>query len=216
MPSTDVLNRAIQAAREGRKIEARDLLIRLVEIEPDNEWAWIWLSGLFDSVEDRIIACENVLSINPTNEKVRAYLAQLRRRQAALFEDRDREAAVRLLNQAKSYAERNENEVALDLARQSVEKHAAYEEAWLFIGKLSSPIEKQMEAFERAYQINPLNKKTAATLEHLRYLQANPLSAARRLEQLGRFEDASKTYQVLAAKAKDSKEFDLIDRKSVV
>jgi hypothetical protein len=161
-------------------------------------------------VEDRIIACENVLTINPANEKVRAYLTQLQQRQSDLFECRDREAAVRLLTQAKLHAERNENEVALDLARQAVEKHAAYEEAWIFLGNLSSPIEKQMEALEQAYQINPLNRETAATLEQLRYWKANPLSEARRLEQLGRFQEALKTYQVLAAKAKDPQAFDHI------
>jgi len=54
----EVLQRAIQAARAGRKIEARDLLIQIVETDPENEMAWVWLSGLVDSLEDRIIACE--------------------------------------------------------------------------------------------------------------------------------------------------------------
>ena len=39
--------------------------------------SWMWLSGLVDTLEDKIIACENILTINPSNDKVRAYLAQL-------------------------------------------------------------------------------------------------------------------------------------------
>lgn len=40
----------------------------------------MWLAGLVDSLEDRIIACENVLTINPSNDKALAYLEKLRRR----------------------------------------------------------------------------------------------------------------------------------------
>ena len=42
MSSAEVLQRAIQAARAGRRVEARDLLIELVEVDPRNEMAWIW------------------------------------------------------------------------------------------------------------------------------------------------------------------------------
>lgn len=210
MASTEVLRRAIQAARGGRKAEARDLLIKLVEVEPQNELAWMWLSGLVDSLEDRIIACENVLTINPANERVRSYLQQLKQRRKTSLEGQNREAARSLLDQAKAHAERNEMDVALDLARQALEKYPSYEEAWLLVGKLSSPVDKQIEAFEQAYQINPLNKETVLALEELRYLKANPLSAARHLEQMGRLDEALKTYQELAAKTKASKEFDYI------
>lgn len=55
MSSSEVLQRAIQAARAGRRVEARDLLIELVEVDPRNEMAWMWLSGLVDSPEDQII-----------------------------------------------------------------------------------------------------------------------------------------------------------------
>src|SRR5512140_3441220 len=96
--SAEVLQRAIQAARAGRKVEARDLLIELVEVEPQNEMAWIWLSGLVDSLEDRIIACENALTINPGNEKVRAYLTELQRQQTAFLAKKNSDEAVGLFN----------------------------------------------------------------------------------------------------------------------
>ena len=41
MSSTEVLQSAIQAARAGRKKEARDLLIELVENDPQNEMVGI-------------------------------------------------------------------------------------------------------------------------------------------------------------------------------
>src|SRR5687767_12342636 len=123
MSSAEVLQRAIQAARAGRRDEARDLLLQLVVVDPQNEMAWIWLSGLVDSLEDRIIAGENVITVNPANEKVRAYLTQLQKQHEALLERKMIDGAIRLLNQARAHAERNDNDRALQLARQALEKH---------------------------------------------------------------------------------------------
>ena len=64
MPSVDGLRIAIQAAREGRKVEARDLLIKLVEVDPQNETAWMWLAGLVDSLESFIFAAQSVCAIS--------------------------------------------------------------------------------------------------------------------------------------------------------
>lgn len=77
MATTDLLRQAVDAARAGRRTAARDLFIQVVDIEPRNEVAWMWLTGLVDDLEDKIIACENVLEINPQNEKVKAYLQKL-------------------------------------------------------------------------------------------------------------------------------------------
>lgn len=68
----------MQLARDGKRTEARDIFLRIVEEEPRNELAWMWLVGLVDSLEDRIIACENVLTINPSNEKAFAHLEKLK------------------------------------------------------------------------------------------------------------------------------------------
>src|SRR5512142_1847427 len=120
--STEILQSAVQAARAGRRAEARDLLIELVEIDPRNEMAWIWLSGLVDSLEDQIIACENVLTINPANAKIRTYLAQLQKQSLSSREinHQTQDEAVDLFLQAKAAAERNEIDNALRLARQAV------------------------------------------------------------------------------------------------
>lgn len=77
MSSTELLRQGVEAARAGQKLEARKIFMQVVEIDPQNELAWMWLSGLMDDLEDRIIACENVLTINPANEKVRVYLDSL-------------------------------------------------------------------------------------------------------------------------------------------
>ena len=81
MNSEDLLRQALQAARNGRELTARDLFQDVVRIDPNNELAWIWLSGLLDPLEDRITACERVLSINPGNRQIRAYKDELLKEQ---------------------------------------------------------------------------------------------------------------------------------------
>jgi tetratricopeptide (TPR) repeat protein len=208
--SVEVLQMAIQAARAGRKVEARDMLMQIVETDPGNEMAWVWLSGLVDSLEDRIIACENALTINPANQKVRSYLEELQRQQKSKVEQRNRAEAGDLLTRAKSHADQNEIDIALRLAEQASEKYSDNEEVWLLIGKLSANLEQQIRALEKAYQLNPSNKETAMALEELRYLKVNPMSAATRLEQSGKMEEALRAYQDAAGKAKNSREFDHI------
>ena len=84
MSSADLLRRGIEAARADRRVEAREIFMQVVEVDPRNESAWMWLSGLVDNLEDQIIACENVLTINPENQKVRLFLDSLKLKQQVL------------------------------------------------------------------------------------------------------------------------------------
>ncbi len=73
-----MVREGISAYRAGKKDEARALLMRAVEIDEHHEQAWLWLSAVVDSVEEQIICLENVLAINPGNERARQGLATLR------------------------------------------------------------------------------------------------------------------------------------------
>ena len=72
------LQQAIDAAKGGRKEEARRLLESVLDVEERNEQAWLWLSSVIDEDEDRIICLENVLTVNPRNTAARKGLAALR------------------------------------------------------------------------------------------------------------------------------------------
>jgi len=71
------LQQAIVAAKAGRRAEARHLLETVLDADKHNEQAWIWMSSVVDSDEERIICLENVLTINPQNETARKGLAAL-------------------------------------------------------------------------------------------------------------------------------------------
>ncbi len=78
MDTMPMLNRAIAAAKAGRKAEARQLLEAVLDTDERNERAWLWLSSVVDGDEERIICLENVLSINPDSQAARKGLAFLR------------------------------------------------------------------------------------------------------------------------------------------
>ncbi|MCP4535837.1 MAG: tetratricopeptide repeat protein [Chloroflexi bacterium] len=65
--TTELLRHGVVAAKAGRTEDARQALLRVVEMDERNEQAWLWLSGVSESFEDRRVCLENVLAINPNN-----------------------------------------------------------------------------------------------------------------------------------------------------
>jgi tetratricopeptide (TPR) repeat protein len=212
MTSINELRHAIDSARAGRTVEARDLLIQIVEKDPGNEAAWIWLSGLVDTIEDKIVACENALTINPDNEKIRTYLLKLQKEQEESRIRMGMREAQELLRQSRDCAENGNLVRAVQLARQSTQKSRDYEEAWLFLADLISDVHQRISVLERAREINPSNMQTVSMLEQARQLRDDPLGVAAHYEQAGNFDEALKLYNELASRIKDSKEFDRIYR----
>jgi tetratricopeptide (TPR) repeat protein len=81
---TELLRRGVAAAKAGRREEARQILLHVVELDERNEQAWLWLSGVVDACEDRRVCLENVLTINPENSHARQGLHRLDRQVAAI------------------------------------------------------------------------------------------------------------------------------------
>lgn len=77
---SELLQQGIEAAKAKKADEAVALLRRVVELDPRNEMAWLWLSEVLDTDEQRILCLENVLAINPDNYHARRGLASLNRR----------------------------------------------------------------------------------------------------------------------------------------
>jgi hypothetical protein len=73
-----LLQEGVAAAKSGRRAQARELLMRAVELDDHNEQAWLWLSGVAEGVEDQIVCLENVLIINPGNAAAERGLRHLR------------------------------------------------------------------------------------------------------------------------------------------
>ncbi|MFN8455624.1 MAG: hypothetical protein U0401_13320 [Anaerolineae bacterium] len=62
------LELAITAIRSGRKEEGRQLLNLLIQQNPNNEMAWLWMSSVVNNDEQRARCLYHVLAINPNND----------------------------------------------------------------------------------------------------------------------------------------------------
>jgi len=79
----DLLREGIAAAKSGQRERAYDLLRQVVENDEENVLAWLWLSGVAESLDEREICLENVLALDATNETARKGLAWVQEQKAA-------------------------------------------------------------------------------------------------------------------------------------
>ena len=87
MPQSDskaqlraLLHQGMQAARRGDRARASGLFQAVVEQDPDQEEAWLWLAALAEDPEQSIVYLQRVLSINPHNTCAQAGLQWARQR----------------------------------------------------------------------------------------------------------------------------------------
>jgi hypothetical protein len=78
-----MVREGVNAYRAGKKEEARALLLRAVEIDQYNEQAWLWLSAVVETPEEQRTCLENVLTINPNNERARQGMEMLSKKTGA-------------------------------------------------------------------------------------------------------------------------------------
>lgn len=90
----DLLKQGIEAAREGKKAEAREFFQQVVELDEKNERAWFWMASVVDSDDEKRICLKNVVQINPNNERARKALEQLEAKQRRARADEEVMAGV--------------------------------------------------------------------------------------------------------------------------
>jgi Tol biopolymer transport system component len=76
-PIQERLRAGIEAVKRGDKTNAQRLLRQVLDSEPRNEVAWMWLASALDNLQDRKQALEQVLKINPNNERAQNALGQI-------------------------------------------------------------------------------------------------------------------------------------------
>ena len=205
MREDTLLQQAMSAMRAGHELTARDIFLEVVEINPRNETAWMWLTGLLDDLEDCIYACEQVLEINPGNANVSQYLSQL------LVERGKRQDEQRLyiegqVNQARELIKVRKRGEALDLVRLLAQSGGANADVWRLLAELSSDMEEQLSALEKLLALTPGDAQARQEFERLRHFKNNPLDLAAMYEEQGNIEKAIETYGLASLKAKSKSE----------
>lgn len=73
---SEKLQQAIASIKSGNKQHGQQLLAQILQAEPNNETAWLWMSAVVD--EDKRKYCiERVLKINPNNQAAKQALGNL-------------------------------------------------------------------------------------------------------------------------------------------
>lgn len=75
-----LFERGVAAARGGQRRVAAGLLSRAVQLNPQHESGWLWLSGTLDDPSAIAFCLRSVLAINPKNERASQGLAWLEQR----------------------------------------------------------------------------------------------------------------------------------------
>ncbi len=72
------LQAGIAAAREGRRAEARALLMQALQTNSRSEQAWLWMSAVVETDTERQSCLEQVLAINPHNQTAQVGLDKIK------------------------------------------------------------------------------------------------------------------------------------------
>src|SRR3954451_21783894 len=73
------------AATAGQKDMAREYLGRAVQLDPRNEDAWLWLSGVANNLPMMKMCLERVLALNPHNTQAQEGMNWVRQRESQMM-----------------------------------------------------------------------------------------------------------------------------------
>jgi len=214
MREDTLLQQAMSAVRAGHELTARDIFLEVIEINPRNETAWMWLTGLLDDPEDCIYACQQVLEINPSHVSVNQYLSQL------LVERNKRQEKQRLyveeqVSRARDLVKAKKRGEALELIRSLAQAGEVNADVWRLLADLSPEMEERLPALEKLLEVTPGDVQTRQEFARLQHFKNNPLDLAAMYEEQGNIEKAIETYGIAALKSKSKSEQNSIYWKTV-
>ena len=152
-----MLREGVRAAQEGKRAEARQLLLRVTEADSESENAWLWLASISEYPEELLVFLNNVLRINPQNERALEWHKATKSLLAKTLVQRGVEAA-----------NENRREFARQCFEQALEHESENEMAWLWMASVAESDDEKEAYFEKVLSLNPENDSAQASLKTLR------------------------------------------------
>jgi len=143
----------IEAAREGSRSEARALLLEAADAAPDNEDVWLRLASISEYPEELLVFLNNVLRINPANERAGEWAKATEAVLAQNFVERGTNALAA-----------NQSDFARQCFRQAVALDERGEAAWLGLAQTTESDEERNALLEKVLIFNPANETALAAL----------------------------------------------------
>jgi Response regulators consisting of a CheY-like receiver domain and a winged-helix DNA-binding domain len=173
----EMLNHGIRSAQAGNRSEARTALFKVTEIDPRNESAWLWLASISEYPEELLVFLNNVLEINPDNERAKEWTLATNSLLAKTFVQRGIDAV-----------DGNRKDFAAECFNRALEYDQSNEMAWLWMASLSDTNEGKINYLEMVLKVNPDNDA------------ANQAFKAAKAEITGQHLSAAKTAAALGQK----------------
>jgi CheY-like chemotaxis protein/tetratricopeptide (TPR) repeat protein len=155
---SEILQAGINFAKEGKRPEARQFLLRVVADEPENETAWLWLASVSEYPEELLVFLQNVLKVNPANERALEWQKSTKTMLAKTFVERGVDAA-----------QENQKEFANHCFTQALRHDNENEMAWLWLATNSDSPEEKTAHLQKVLSINPENETALASLKSLKH-----------------------------------------------
>jgi CheY-like chemotaxis protein len=155
--AAEMLNAGIKAAQEGRRGEARNLLLQVTELDSENENAWLWLASISEYPEELLIFLNSVLKINPENERALEWAKATKTLLSKTFVQRGIDAS---------------KDIRKDFAKQCFLQAIVHdnqnEMAWLWLASVSDSDEEKTSHLQKVLNINPENTMAKASLQSIK------------------------------------------------
>jgi len=164
--NTEMLQDGIEAAQKGDRAEARHLLMRVTEADPKNESAWLWLASISEYPEELLVFLNNVLGINPKNEKALKWAEETKSVLAKTFIQRGVDAK-----------DADQRDFAKQCFLQAIVHDSQSELAWLWLASVSDSSEEKISHLNRVLSINPKNEDAEKSLVKAKAKMAQKLLA---------------------------------------
>ena len=152
-----LLQRGIKAAQDGNRSEAKQVLLRVTEIEPRNENAWMWLASISEYPEELLGYLNNVLSVNPANDRALEWTKATKSLLANNFIQRG-------INASKE----SQKEFARRSFLQAIAHDEENEVAWLWLASASDSVGEKTLHLRKVLNINPENESALTMLKSIK------------------------------------------------
>lgn len=192
----EILHDGIRAAQAGNRAHARASLLRAAEIDSRNESTWLWLASISEYPEELLVFLNNVLDINPSNERALEWMAATKsllaktfvQRGIDVFEASQPDFAVQYFNDALEYDPQNEM-------------------AWLWMASLSDSNEEKITCLEKVLSIDPDNQAAQMAFKSARQQTSLDLLAEAKAKAVsGKRDEANVLLDAILEESSDSEE----------
>jgi CheY-like chemotaxis protein len=142
-----LLRSGIESAKNGNRDEAKALLFRVTDIDPDNEMAWLWLASVSEYPEELLTFLQKVLAINSENE------------QALEWEKSTKALLARnLVQYGITAVQESKKESAKRCFLRAIQTDANNEMAWLWMASITEDQDEKNSYLHKVLEINPENE----------------------------------------------------------